>query len=150
MWPRSLLQGLSLAIVLGVAQPGAGERINTDEQGVAIKGYDPVAYHRLHRAVEGDPAITYQWQDARWRFANPGHRDLFAGDPEAYAPRYGGHCAGAMARGVLWTIDPEAWAIVDGRLYLNFRKEGIERFKKNPEPEIRKADAHWEELGVTE
>lgn len=150
MWPKPLILGLSLAFALGSAQTDAGERINTDEDGIAIKGYDPVAYHLLQRPVEGDPNIAFDWQDARWQFATAEHRELFSRDPEAYAPRYGGHCAGAMARGILWTIDPEAWAIVDGKLYLNFRKSGIERFKEDPAPEIEKADAHWKELRVTD
>lgn len=138
---------VALALAAGAA---AGERINTTEEGIAIEGYDPVAYFTESRPVEGSPEWEHKWQDARWRFASPEHRAMFAENPESYAPRYGGHCAGAMANGILWSVDPEAWAIVDGKLYLNYLKSGIERFKKNPEPEIAAADANWERLGQTE
>lgn len=133
-----------------VTAAASGERINTTEDGVAIKGFDTVAYFTEGRPIEGSPAFEHVWQDARWQFASAKHRDMFAADPEGYAPRYGGHCAGAMAAGRLWTIDPEAWAIVDGKLYLNFLQSGIASFVQNPEPMIERADAHWTTIGVTE
>lgn len=138
---------LVAALALGAA---AGERINKTEDGVAIKGYDPVAYFTMSRPVEGRANLTHTWQDAIWRFASERHRAMFASEPEAYAPRYGGHCTGAMARGVLWTIDPEAWAIVEGKLYLSFLRSGIADFAEDPEPIIERADANWERLGHVE
>lgn len=141
---------LLLAAVLFAAAPAAGpvagETINKTAEDVAIEGFDTVAYFTVGRPVEGKPEFEYRWQDAKWRFASAEHRDLFASDPEGYAPRYGGHCTGAMSRGVLWTIDPEAWAIVEGRLYLNYRKAAIEGFVENPGPVIEQADANWQRL----
>jgi hypothetical protein len=65
--------------------------INTDEVGVAIKGYDTVAYFTDNQAVKGTPEFETLWQDARWHFASAEHRDMFKADPERYAPQYGGY-----------------------------------------------------------
>ena len=88
---------------------------------VAIKGYDPVAYFTQGQAVEGSNAHKLRWQDAEWHFANAEHRQLFADNPEKYAPQYGGYCAYAIAaKDDLVRVDPRAWSIVDGKLYLNY------------------------------
>lgn len=138
---------VALVTMVVAAWPAlASGTINTDADNVAIEGYDPVAYFTREAAVPGDPSLEYVWQGARWRFATPEHRDLFAADPDRFAPRYGGFCAGGMSVGVKATIDPEAWAIIDDRLFLSFRKEGIERFAQDPEENIAKADAHWQQL----
>lgn len=124
----------------------AGQLVNTDAENLAIEGYDPVAYFTEGRAVPGDPAYEHRWQDARWRFANAEHLALFMADPERYAPRYGGFCAGAMSVGFKSTIDPEAWVIIDDKLFLAFRKEGIDRIAADPDETLARADAHWERL----
>jgi hypothetical protein len=82
-----LLVVVPTALVFG----GSGEKkVNINRLGVAIKGYDPVAYFTEGRAVKGKKEFEYQWEDARWRFASAAHHDLFAADPERYAPKYGG------------------------------------------------------------
>ena len=70
------------------------------------------------------PEFAYSWQDAEWHFVTAEHRDLFANDPERYAPQFGGFCAMALTEDVVKVVDPEAWTIVDGKLYLNFSKKG--------------------------
>lgn len=135
-----------VSLVLTCVMAVAAERINVDESGVAIKGYDTVAYFTDGKAIKGGSEFSYEWQGAKWYFANDKHRKLFAQDPNRYAPRYGGHCAGAMALGRIWTVDPEAWAIVDGRLYLNFLISGRDDFVKNPGPLIQRANANWKEM----
>lgn len=145
------VSGLALGLIMLVmAAASAGEAVNTDREGVAIRGYDPVAYFTEGRPVEGSPEFEHAWQDARWRFSNAEHRDRFAGDPDAYAPRYGGFCAGAMALGWKAPIDPEAWVIVDGKLYLNYTKRVRDELAADPAPRIAKADANWERLGTVE
>lgn len=124
-----------------------GELINVDADEVAIKGYDPVAYFTEERPVKGKPEFEYVWQDARWRFSNARHQELFASNPDRYAPRYGGFCAGGMALGLVAPIDPEAWVIVDGKLYLNYSKRGRDHLAADPEPKIARADANWDRLG---
>lgn len=85
------LMAVVLTIVLGPqALAGEGKKINTNWLGVAIKGYDPVAYFTERRAVKGKKEFEYKWQDAKWRFASAANREKFAANPAAYAPKYGG------------------------------------------------------------
>lgn len=128
----------------------ADEPVNTTADSVAIQGYDPVAYFTEARAMKGDPEIDYEWQGARWQFATPAHRALFAENPERYAPRYGGFCSGAMTVGRKAPIDPEAWVIIEDKLYLAFSTDAIDRFAANAETTIPAADGHWQELGRIE
>ena len=83
---------LALAFFCTVTKPGiAFDKINKSNNGIAIKGYDPVAYHTEGRAVKGNKNFSYNWNDAEWYFANAENRDLFAANPERYAPQYGGY-----------------------------------------------------------
>ncbi len=86
----------------------------------AIEGYDPVAYFNDSKPVKGQDNIVLKWNDATWHFASLKNRDLFQRDPEKYAPQYGGWCAYGWAQGYPAKIDPQAWSIVDGKLYLNY------------------------------
>lgn len=146
----SYLVATIVILLAAVAHAEPTIRVNKDADRVAIAGYDPVAYFTEERPVEGSPELEYEWQDALWRFSDPEHLTMFAKDPERYAPRYGGFCTGGMALGVRWVVDPEAWAIVEDRLYLNFRKGGRDEFVADPDSYIRKADANWERLGQPE
>lgn len=83
---------LSVAFFSMVITPGmAFDKINKLNNGIAIKGYDPVAYHTEGRAVKGNKNFSYKWNDAEWYFASAENRDLFAANPERYAPQYGGY-----------------------------------------------------------
>ena len=87
-------------------------------RGIAIKGYDPVAYHQDGKPVKGSDEYEYTWKGAKWRFASAEHRDLFEADPDRYAPRYGGYCAWAVSQGYTASVNPQnAWSIVEGKLY---------------------------------
>lgn len=114
--------------------------------GVAIDGYDPVAYFTDDKPVEGDKSITQEWMGATWRFATAEHRDLFAANPEKYAPQYGGYCAYAVSQGKTAGIDPEAWTIVDGKLYLNYNKKIQKTWEKDIPGYIAAADRQWPEI----
>jgi YHS domain-containing protein len=114
--------------------------------GKAIEGYDPVAYFEQGEPVKGSKQWSAEWNGATWLFASAAHRDLFAADPEAYAPRYGGYCAWAVSQGYTAGIDPEAWTIRDGRLYLNYSPEIQERWLAEVEEAIDRADANWPTL----
>jgi hypothetical protein len=141
-----------LAVALGVLfwlacpVPGwSGEPVNTGYFGnVAIKGYDPVAYFTDGKATSGSENITYKWLGAYWHFENDEHRQLFAEDPTAYAPQYGGFCASGMGihGGRTSDIDPEAWLIIDGKLYLNYSKE-TNTLITDGIVDLNKADANW-------
>ena len=124
----------------------AGELINAKPGGLAVKGYDVVAYFTQERAVQGSEDFEHEWRGVRWRFASPEHLDAFSEAPESYAPRYGGYCSGGMALGNRAPVDPEAFAIVDGKLYLNFSKAVMHEFKANSEEKIEQADANWAKM----
>jgi YHS domain-containing protein len=111
--------------------------------GAAIQGYDPVAYFTEGRPVEGSRQFTHQWKGATWRFASAANRDRFAQAPEKYAPQYGGYCAYGVANGYAVKIDPQAWSVVDGKLYLNYSPAVQADWKKDVPGYIRRADAHW-------
>jgi YHS domain-containing protein len=111
--------------------------------GGAIQGYDPVAYFTEGRAVEGSRQFSHQWSGATWRFASAANRDRFAQAPEKYAPQYGGYCAYGVAGGYAVKIDPQAWSVVDGKLYLNYSPAVQADWKKDVPGYIRKADTNW-------
>jgi YHS domain-containing protein len=120
--------------------------INVDAEGVTLKGYDPVAYFTDGAPVKGTKEFQYEWQGAKWLFASREHLVMFRENPEKYAPRYGGYCAYAVSRKTTADIDPEAWAIVDGKLYLNLNKDVQNIWNKDRPGYINKADQNWPKL----
>ena len=113
------------------------------EDGIAIDGTDAVAYFTEGRPVAGDPGLAHDYNGATWRFASAAHRDAFAADPAGYAPQYGGYCAWAVSQGYTASTIPEAWRIVDGKLYLNFSRRIQRRWERDIPGHIAKADANW-------
>lgn len=109
----------------------------------AIKGYDPVAYFTDGEAVKGKETLTTQWKDATWYFASQTNLEAFKADPEKYAPQFGGYCAYGVSKGALYKIDPEAWKIVDNKLYLNYNKSIQEKWEGNQAAFIKEAEANW-------
>lgn len=121
---------------------------NTDtifyqEKGIAIKGTDAVAYFTEGKPVKGDKNFSYQWGNATWWFKNAENKNLFAQNPEKYAPQYGGFCAWAVSQNYTAPIDPQAWTIVDGKLYLNYNKRIRSRWEKDIQGNITKGDRNW-------
>jgi len=119
------------------------EPINKTSDGVAIKGYDPVAYFIDRKPVKGRGEFEYVWMGAKWHFSSADHRDLFVKNPEKYAPQYGGYCAYAVSRGSTADIDPEVWTLVAGKLYLNLSKKIRDKWSKDIPGNIKKADEKW-------
>jgi YHS domain-containing protein len=113
---------------------------------VAIEGTDPVAYFTEGKPIAGSSEFEHEWMGATWRFASAENRDLFAADPEKYAPQYGGYCAWAVSQGYTAKIDPEAWSIVDDRLYLNYSKDVRTQWSEDIPGNITKGDANWPKL----
>ncbi len=111
--------------------------------GTAIDGTDPVSYFEEGRPIEGDSAFTHEWNGATWRFASTANRDRFAAEPEAYAPQYGGYCAWAVSQGYTASTDPEAWAIVDRKLYLNYSLSVQEKWERDIPGNIASAEKNW-------
>ncbi|MFG6102271.1 YHS domain-containing (seleno)protein [Leptothoe sp. EHU-05/26/07-4] len=113
------------------------------EDNLAIRGYDPVAYFTVGAPVEGSGDYAYEWNGATWRFSSAANKELFASNPEAYAPQYGGYCAKALSEGNLASTVPEAWDIVDGKLYLNYSLDVQTQWKGDIPGNISKADSKW-------
>ncbi|MBP0017205.1 MAG: hypothetical protein J7647_06550 [Cyanobacteria bacterium SBLK] len=118
-------------------------RYFSDNRGVAIRGTDPVAYFTQERSVTGKSEFSHTWSETTWWFASAENRDRFAADPERYAPQYGGFCAWAVSQGYTAPIDPEAWKVVNDKLYLNYNKGVQRRWEKDIPGNIRKANANW-------
>lgn len=135
------------ALLLCLATPaigGAEDEIYTDWRGLAIKGYDPVAFFQQGTPVKGLGEFELIWKEAKWRFASAENRDLFKADPEHYAPRYGGYCAWAVSEGYTARVDPKnAWKIIEGKLYLNYNKEIQAKWAKDIPGNVARADANW-------
>ncbi len=145
VWAYRLSRSLvALALLTGSAAAWAGTINATD--GVAISGYDPVAYFTQGRAVRGDPAISAVHAGATYYFTSEADRAQFATDPIRYIPQFGGFCAFGTSQGPKATIDPEAFTIVNGKLYLNYNKDVWTKFKEDPAFYIQKADANWPEV----
>jgi enamine deaminase RidA (YjgF/YER057c/UK114 family) len=120
-----------------------------DEPKLSISGYDSVAYFTDGKPVQGKAEIEYLWHKLRWRFTSDAHRELFVKDPERYAPQYDGYCAMGVSVGDAAhkdTVDPEAWAIVDGKLYLTHNQYWLGIWKEHSEENIKQANANWQAL----
>ncbi|MGI9354410.1 MAG: YHS domain-containing (seleno)protein, partial [Rhizobiaceae bacterium] len=115
--------GISARTVLSAL--AAGSPIYA-EGGIAIDGTDPVSYFKQGRPLAGSADITFVWKGATWRFSSEENRKAFVASPEAYTPQYGGYCAYAVSEGYTASTVPEAWKIVDGKLYLNYSR-GVQR-----------------------
>ncbi len=140
----SLLFGLAAALPLFAA--GSAEPINKDKQGVAIQGYDPVAYFTQSKPVKGSSAFTHQWMNSTWWFASAEDRDLFAKDPEKYAPQFGGYCAYGVSQNHTAPIDPEAWTVIDVKLYLNYSQGVKKTWSGNIPKYLEDANRNWPAL----
>ena len=132
-------------LVLSLARPAAADTVFA-ENGVAVRGTDVVAYFAAGDAVPGKPEFRHDWNGATWHFTSAENRDAFAADPARYAPQYGGFCAWAVANNYTAPVDPEAWRIVDGKLYLNYSRAIRLRWDMMRQSNIAKADANWPEL----
>ncbi len=133
---------LMLYVNSGMGAAMAGE-INTTWFGIAMEGYDPVSYFTEGQPQKGTKEFSYQWKDATWHFSSAKNRDLFASNPEAYAPQYGAHCANGLSLGHKVSGDPHLWRMIDGKLYLYFAERGRKRWSSNTDQWIQDANGHW-------
>lgn len=138
---RSLI-ALALAAGLIASVPARAGEIN-DLDGPAIKGYDPVAYFNAGKPVAGTSEFTADYKGATFRFASAANRDAFKAMPEKFAPQYGGFCAYAASYGAKADVDPSAYAIVDGKLYLNYNKSVQTKWNQDTTGYIAKGNANW-------
>ena len=110
-----------------LGQPNASQAPN-----VAIKGYDPVAYFTEGRPVKGIASIAYDFDEQRFFFSSAKNRELFAANPDRYAPQFHGLCAAGLADGRIVEPDPTAFVVSDGKLYLFQAQRGVQRVEQDP------------------
>jgi hypothetical protein len=117
------------AALLAALLPAAPAALRADPDGVALMGYDAVAYFRDAEARPGAGHIALRWRGLIWHFTTVENRAAFEADPRAYAPQFGGLCPLALQRGEIMPGDPRNWTIRDGKLYLSSSPEGLERLR---------------------
>jgi hypothetical protein len=134
-----------VTLLLAVAAAHAADKpqVNIDRKRVAVDGTDVVAYFTQGRPVKGSEQFQLEWSGALWRFSNAVHRDQFAADPAKYVPQFGGYCAWAVSRGYTAEIDPRAWKIVNGKLYLNYSLDVQEKWERDRTENILRAEKNW-------
>lgn len=139
-------------VTKGLIQSGAqvwltkGEhKLNLDSKGVILKGYDPVAYLALRKAVKGNPKYQTTYEGATYYFSSAVNLAAFKRNPSRYVPQYGGFCANGMANRRASDIDPSVFFIVKGKLYVCASKQAGKDFQKNLQDNVKKADQNWDD-----
>ena len=138
----TLAAGAPLASLIAQPALAATPEVYAND-GIAVDGTDVVAYFTEGAPVAGDAAITHDWMGATWQFSSEENRAVFVADPARYAPQYGGYCAYAVSEGYTASTVPEAWSIVDDKLYLNFSPRIQRRWSRDIPGRIAAADANW-------
>lgn len=146
---------LKVALVLGLSCAAAGPAfagppVNVDPAGLAIQGYDPVAYFTDGKPVKGDGKFQSEYQGAKYDFASAEHKAAFDKDPARYAPQFGGFCAYGVSQGHTAPADPTVFQIVDGRLLLQYSGGASEAFNRDKDGNLKKADTNWPKLDKPE
>lgn len=111
--------------------------------GVAINGYDPVAFFTESTIVKGTDSLTLKWKDVTWQFASKNNLEAFSKDPEKFSPQYGGYCAYGTSEGHKAPTQVETWTIVDGKLYFNYNTRVQQLWNKDQQNHIKLADEKW-------
>jgi hypothetical protein len=140
---RTALGALVLSLSFSLAVVAGRQPARYLDRGLALSGYDAVAYFTESRAVKGSPEFEVPWDGARWRFVSAANRDRFLREPARFAPQFGGYCAYAVSQGHTATADPEAWSVVDGALYVNYSPSVKKTWEKDIAGYIRQAKANW-------
>jgi YHS domain-containing protein len=139
----------AIALTAGAAATSAvaaGPDVNATITGLALRGYDPVAYFTDGKPVPGDFTITARYDGATYRFASEEHKALFEKDPVKYLPQYGGFCAYGTAQGHKVDGDPTVWKIVEDKLYLNLAPAVSARWNQDISGNIKSANDKWPSL----
>ncbi|MEZ8038887.1 MULTISPECIES: YHS domain-containing (seleno)protein [unclassified Vibrio] len=141
-----------LAALLGtsVSLMAADLDMSVDNNDLAIKGYDPVAYFANEGPAKGTSEFTATYKNAIYNFVSSENRDEFRSNPSAYAPQYGGYCAFGVAMGKKFETDPLAWKVEGGKLYLNLDKSVQKRWLENTQEFIQDANSNWTTIKTVE
>lgn len=142
-----LLFLVNLFFVFGFSLLNAQETFQ-NRKGLAINGYDTVAYFTQGRPVKGDSRFSHYYNGATWQFVSTENKTLFIQKPESYMPQYGGYCAYAVSQGYTARIKPDAWQIVEGKLYLNYNKRIRRKWGEMSLEYIKLANRNWPEIRI--
>ena len=148
MTPRSIPLLLAACLLFSSTVVSAGEYFERD--GVALRGYDPVSYFTEGKPQPGVPAHSYVYKGSKFQFASADNQKLFADNPDKYAPQFGGFCAYGTAQGYKVSTQPDAFAVVDGKLYLNYNREVVKIWQQDVPGNISKAEENWPEVSKSE
>ena len=140
---RFLLATVAVALFAPAAHAGEPEIFTGLVPGVAVGGYDPVAYFKDGAPKDGSNTFTTEWQGATWRFSSADNLAAFQQTPQSFAPQYGGYCAYAVSKGATAKGEPLAWTIADGKLYLNYSEDVRSLWRQDIPGNIAKADGNW-------
>lgn len=147
------MKNIILILVLGIgfifsacAKTEGVKQVNTTAENVAIKGFDAVAYFADNGAVKGDPKFEFVWSGAKWYFSSAENMEKFKAAPENYAPQFGGYCSFAVSKGYTADGDPNAWKVVDGKLYLNYNQEVKKMWEAEQAERIKNAEKNWQDF----
>ena len=141
---KCLLQSLALFVWFSLPVLAGKSPVNKSLfGGVAIKGYDPVAYFTQSKPIKGEKAHSHKWNGATWRFANARHLELFKASPDKYAPQFGGYCAWAVSQNYTANIDPSQWTVYKEKLYLNYDKDVQKKWLADKDNFIELATKNW-------
>jgi YHS domain-containing protein len=138
-WPAVVRNGGKQISIKGVEH----FYINLDATGLAVEGYDVVAYQTENKALKGDSKFTEWFHGARYQFISRENQEAFRDNPKKFLPQYGGFCAYAMSLGKVRPVNPQIFSIEDGRLMLQHTKDAYDLFSKDVPGNIMKADAKW-------
>jgi len=142
-WLFLFLGGLATLILTLSTSAFAKGDVFVNKKGVAIRGYDTVAYFVSSQPQKGKKEFLHVHAGNTWLFANEENKKAFIANPAAYLPQYGGHCAFAASRGYIASTDPKAWTVRDGKLYLNYSLSVREQWLPDAAENIIKADKNW-------
>jgi YHS domain-containing protein len=114
--------------------------------GIALHGFDPVAYFTQNKAVKGEAEFTAQYRGVTYEFASKEDQATFQANPATYVPQYGGFCAFAISKGVKADIDPHAFAINDGKLYVNYSEKALQAYQEDVKGNTQNANHNWPDV----
>lgn len=117
--------------------------VNLDEEGIALRGYDPVSYFTEAEPIKGQKSYSVVWNNATWYFTSAENRDLFSQAPKKYAPANGGYCTFGIVLGKKFDGDPQVWSVIKSRLYVFLNEEVQSKFLQDSTGNLQKVTANW-------
>ena len=143
-WFTALIAALAFAFFF--SGNAKARELNLEKSGVAIQGYDPVAYFADRKPIKGNPAINSSYKGAKYHFSSAAHKKMFDANPSKYEPAFGGWCAWGVVKGSKVKIDPDVFQIAAGRLLLQYSEGVRNKFNEDVDGNLGKADTNWPEV----